>query len=717
MPRARNTGGPSPKVQPQQAWQGEAAADEPRSRKGETWWKVPRGGDGETKKKLASLVTEAARTLRETPYEQRRLAMWQSNIQMFNDDPDGVYTLAPTQYFTALSKDQRVSRNVVRATVEAAQAMICASKVRPFFQTFDGTYNSRQKAEGLNRWMAGVFHENRVPKLAETVMRDAMIGDVGFFRITEKPVVLADDQARIRKAVKAGEELPEVPIKHRVLVERAFPWDVMIPTAEVMRGWHQWRLLYEPKHWDRASTVARWVDSRSDRDFEAHGGSDRETLRKAIESADAWDGTNSIWPIDEMGKDLIEVFEVWKGPSFEGAADGRHVLVVGDAVVFDVPWWHWQLPFVGVVWRADTMGVLGRGIVDGVRGKQQLVNMMNKSIDKNIRLLAAPKWAVKEGSKVKPAHLGDNRPGVQVNYVDTPPTPLTIQPVPQEVFMRLRDVIQSAFEDEGISQAIAEASKPPDVESGLAIRRVVEVGKRRLALQQGGYDDMHIELAYGVIDRAQEILEDEGSYPVKAYGSLSGDASLVDLKDVMLSRDAMTIRCAPSNALSDVPGERVADVEAYQRIGLMKDPQTLADQFGFMPDLEASLDLVRSPKLAIEKQLDDVVEGRGYPDNPTVFDENMNKALAMQLAVERWNFLARFNDTEDSRQRISDYMQSIVNVDKLPSTAAPQPPGPMPGAPPPGMPGAPGAPPPVAPMPMAPPPGLTPPPQMPAPPA
>ena len=689
MARPRNTGGARANtVAPVPATRLDSSL--PKSKQGETWYTVPKG----EQEKLAVLAQDAVRSQRATAYEQGRLGMWREHMQYYNDDNGFWFQYGQNPLAGAV---ERVSRNVCRSVVDAAQAMICASQPKPFVQTFDGSWSSQQKAEGLNRWLRGLFVGNKVHRLAEDVTKDAMIGDSGFFRVTEVPYVDEKDREKVRKALKNDEKLPEYTIKRRVGFERARPWDVVIPPAEVFRGWHQWRLLYEVKHWDRMSAITLWCLNRSDEQIKAQNGSPREDLRKALETAAAWDGENAVW-IDEMGTDLIEAYELWKGPSFDGAADGRHVLVINNAVVFDVPWWHFALPFVGIVWRTDPLAVLGRGIVDGVKGKQQTISANIRAVNKNLRLLAAPKWAYEAGS-ITPAHLADNRSGTQVKVKPGMkyPQALSMTPVNQEQFFWIKSEIEAAYEDEGISQAVAEATKPPDVESGLAIRRVVEVGKRRLALQQGAFDEMFVDLTYAAVDRAVDILDDEGSYPIKAYGSLDGDRTIVDLKDVNLSRDVVTFQVMPSNALSDVPGERVADIQAYQQIGLLKDPRALAQLLGGIPDFQAELDLLRAPKDAIQKQLEDVLAGK-----QAALDENMDPVLARQIALATWNFLAKFNDTETERARISDYMTSITNVEQRMPSETPAPPMPPAGA----------APPPAGP-PMAPPPGLAPPPMQP----
>lgn len=681
-----------------------------------TWYVQPRGPEGEVDKH----VTDAVAALRSTSYHANRLQMWRDNLSLYNDDLGYYYRqdqhpLSPTT--------ERMSMNVCRSVVDTAMAILTASQPKPFFQTFDGSYGSARRAEGMNKWMQGVFYENHVRRNSRAIARDCMIGDIGFYRVTERYSLGERDKKRVREAFEAGEKHPDdVKLSRRVALERAFPWDVLVPEAESRRGWHHLRTMYQCLQVDKETLLAHFVHSRSDDQLRADGAYPRADLIDAIENAETWDGTDGVI-VGELDSDLVEVVEAWHTPSYDGATDGRHVLAINGAVLFDVPWWRMRFPFVPMVWTENVEGVLGRGIIGDIKHIQQSINQQVRAIEKQMRLLAAPKWAVPVGANVKQAHLADNRAGVQVKFTgNVPPTMLHMQPVTQEQFLWLRELREAAFELPGVSQAIAEANKPADVESGIAIRRIVEMGKQRFTLRSGGYEEMHVELANAVVDAAESILDEDGEYKVKAFGASAGDRVIVDLKDVHLERDLYVTQCAPVNALSDVPGERIQDIISYQQIGMMLDPQQVAEAVGFNPDTQGVLSEMTAPLRAVQADIDAMINGEHR-----VPDETMDPVLARKhtlLAIQR---LRPYADTLDAQMRLRTYLSQIAMPEALPPgmPPPPMPPGlppvppgmPPPGMMPPGGPVPPPAPPPMPPMPPPMPPGPMGPPPLAQPPA
>lgn len=645
-----------------------------------TWHHQPRGPEGE----LDKHVCDAVAALRSTSYQSNRLQMWRDNLSIYNDDV-GFYYRQEQNPLTPTT--ERVSMNIARSVVDTAVSILCTQQPKVFFQTFDGSFSSKRRAEGLNKWTQGVFYECGVRKKSREIARDAMVGDAGFYRITTKKYLEPKDKKAVRKAYEAGEEIPQVRLRQKVSLERALPWDVLIPEGEARRGWEHLRTMYQALQIDRDTLRAVFVDGRTDKELEQDGASSREVLLDAIDKVAAWDGSDGVLA-GEYDTDLVEVYEAWHTPSYDGALDGRHALVIPGAVLFDVPWWRTRFPFVGMVWTSNLEGVLGRGIISDVRNLQQSVNQQVRAIEKQMRLLAAPKWLIPINANVKPLHLADNRAGVQVKYAGgQPPQLVTMQPVTQEQFLWLREMRQAMFELPGVSQAIAEAAKPTDVESGLAIRRVVDLGKQRFSVRTGEYEDVHVNLSHGMLDVAEDILEQEGEYKVKAFGTGAGDRVIVDLRDVHMERDEFVIQAAAMNALSDVPAERIADIQALQGVGVFQDPVAVAEAVGVSPDLQGMVFDLTAPRDAILCDIDAMMQGE-----QRVPDDTQDPILTRQLALLALNRLRPYSDTKPAQRLIRQYIAQIKLPDTLPS-GLPSPPVPPPGAPmPPGAPTPPGPP-------------------------
>src|SRR6185369_8192960 len=89
-----------------------------------------------------------------------------------------------------------------------------------------------------------------------------------------------------------------------------------------------------------------------------------------------------------------------------------------------------------------------------------------------------------------------------------PPTTDVVNAIPTELLNHPYNLKRDAFEQIGLSQAFATASKPAGLNSGEAQRVYEDVGTERLIVNGRMYESAHMELVWAIVAVKQEIAND-----------------------------------------------------------------------------------------------------------------------------------------------------------------------------------------------------------------
>ena len=96
---------------------------------------------------------------------------------------------AARQRLLASTSGQRanlITYNAVQSIVDTATSKIGETKPRPYFLTSGGNYKQQRKAKRLNKYVEGVFYENKTYDLTPQQFRDCAIDGDGFIHVFER---------------------------------------------------------------------------------------------------------------------------------------------------------------------------------------------------------------------------------------------------------------------------------------------------------------------------------------------------------------------------------------------------------------------------------------------------------------------------------------------------------------------------------------------------
>jgi hypothetical protein len=499
----------------------------------------------------------------------------------------------------------RISYNVVQSVIDTITAKIAKNKPKPYFLTSGGDYQTQRKAKKLNKFIEGIFHENKMYDLGTMTFRDGAVWGDGIVHVFDK----------------AG----------RVTVERVHPTEIWVDDIEGFYG--EPRQLHRTKNVDRQVLLAAFPK-----------------YRKEIETANAVraDDTGSYPNI----ADMITIRESWHLPSKEEGKDGRHMITIQTAVLLDEPWTKPFFPFARFQWCQRLYGYWGQGLAEQIQNLQLEINKLLWVIQRSFHLAGTFKVFLENGSKIVKEHLS-NDIGAIVNYTGTPPQYVTPQIVPPEIFQHLMTLKSAAFEQAGISQLSAASLKPAGLNSGKALREYNDIESDRFMTIGQAYEQFYIDVARLAVSVVKDIVEEQGNYEVSVPGKKFLDT--VDWKAIDLEDDQYVMQCYPVSSLPQDPAGRLQTVTEYIQAGFLSPRQgkRLLD----FPDLEKVEGLANAEEDYVARILDGIVDEGEYRAPEPFDDLQLCREMALEyyaqgkcngLEEARLELLRRFIDQVDT---------------------------------------------------------------------
>ena len=569
---------------------------------------------------LASQVLGAARAV-DTATSARRAQMLEAYC-LYGDE-----TALP-ENFIELRSQPSVTRNVLALATDTVVSEIVQTKPRPMFVTIGGDWLEQDRARKLTYFCDAEFDAANVQDLAEQAARDAVITGLGILRPRRDP----------------GDP-------SRVIVERIFPPNLLVDdrgAVDVLpRSFFVRHLL------DKWQLAELYPDEAP-----------------SIESAPTVDA--QAWYADgPRSQDIVEVIEAIHLPSKPGADDGRHALVIRDAVLFDAPYTYDEPPFCFVRAIKPLRRFWGLSLVQRAAPTQTELNRVLRRWNESLRLNATSLWFLNRQSRVVKAHMV-NQVGAIVEHDGPPPQQMTPAVMHPQVAAYIDACEARIFKLMGASELAAASLKPAGLNSGRALQVYNDSQSRRFISFERAYEQLFVDLAKWFVVLHREIADEYPDHEVIVSDGPSRKAT-IQWTDIDLDAQKYRARVFPASAFPTNPAAKIQMMQEMLASGVI-DQQSFYELALDVPDLESVRNRIVAPIELVHKRLAKMLVDNVYmPPEPT-----MDLALALRettLAIQR----AELEDVPE--ERVDLLRQFLTHVQLLQAQAAappPMPPGPMP---------------------------------------
>jgi hypothetical protein len=501
----------------------------------------------------------------------------------------------------------RPTMNVIQSCADTLISRITQSKPRPVFLTDNGDYKERNLAKKLNNFIQGEIYQTKAYRLGEIMLRDAAVLGTGCLKIFE--------------------------LENKVKLERVLLTELLVDPSEARDG--EPRQLYQLKLVDRDVLADLFPKFKSE---------------IALAEQAFYDNSGES---SRTVADQVMVIEAWHLPSGEDADDGMHMIACTSGTILDEPWDEDKFPFVFLHYSPRLVGFWGQGLSEQLMGSQLEINKLLMTMSQAINLVGVPRIFVEEGSKVSTPTINNNI-GAIVKYSGVKPIYEVAPCIPQEVYAQLERIIQRAYQQAGISQLAANAQKPAGLSSGTALREYDDLQSDRFASLVKRYDNVFVDLAYQIIDKAKKIAEREGSYTT-VYPGKKGRME-IDLPKVKLLDNPYIIQCFDSSSLPRDPAGRMQKIVEMMQSGLI-DPQEGRRLLDY-PDLEQVETLANASEERILQVLDEIIENGKY----TPPDQFMIIPLAEKLVSQYYNLYSQAKLEESKLEMLRNFFNQLEDL-------------------------------------------------------
>lgn len=599
------------------------------------WWTLK--GD-----EAAKSVTSTLQLLKES--QKPRAMSYVAGTRLYGN----VSALATTGYFMGVSTStvgtpgsrEKITYNVVQSATDTVTSKMAKNKPRPFFLSSGGNYRAHRKARRLNKFVDGVFYENKVYQLGPIIFRDGAVWGDGTVKVVDK--------------------------HGRVAFERVLPTEIFVDEVEALVG--QPRQMHHVRPCDRRKLAEMYPE-----------------YAKQIAAVDAV----QIDPGSQRANvsDMVLVRESWHLPSGPDADDGKHLLTIEDYAISDMePWEHDFFPFARFRWCPRLVGYWSQSLAEQLQPTQFELNRLKQSVQRAQYMASKSVTWIPKGSNV-PKEFINNADAVVIEYTGGRPPHREVYPiVPPEIYQEIEQLKREAFELAGISLLSATSQKPAGLDSKVALREFSDIESDRFRTIGQEYENFFIDLAKIALAMARDIAKKHGGkYVVKARGR--GSMEQVEWSDIALEEDDYGLECFPVSSLPRDPAGRLQTITEYAQAGYLtpREARRLLD----FPDLESVESLANAAEDWLVQCLDKIVD-EGKFTSPQPYND---LKLGRELALQYYNVGQAKGLEEDRLEMLRRWLMQIDAIEKKAAMAAAAQTPPQLSVLPGGMPGAPTAPP------------------------
>lgn len=457
--------------------------------------------------------------------------------------------------------DNRVTVNIIQSCVDTSGAKIASKKPEPMFLTENGDFDAQVKAKKLNKYVNGMFYDLNTYATTARCFKDGGVFGSGLYHVY---------------SMNGG-----------IHGERVFPNEIIVDDEDAFYGTP--RTLYRVKSIDKETLKAAFPKFTSE-----------------IEAAPAV--RNQYDQISSRYSQRIQIVEAWhlavcgeKNGKKEVLIPGKHVLVIEGATLVENEWKRDSYPFAKYDYNPRLYGYWGQGIAEILTGKQLEINKLLRNIQLAHYFCSTPIWMKELGSKVLDSHL-NNRIGNILTYKGVRPTLETFRSVNPELYQHLMWLIQTCYEEVGISQLAASSKNPLGANaSGKALSTFNDFETERFALIGQQWEQFHMDIGKLMIEEAKDLYKTQNvNLSVKAENGAFVEK--IKFSDIDLEESKYVMKVFPVSSFSSTPAARFQEVTEGIQAGLI-DPQDGIELLNF-PDIQNKTNL----KLARRKLVQDLME-------------------------------------------------------------------------------------------------------------
>lgn len=497
----------------------------------------------------------------------------------------------------------RLTYNVCQSVVDTITSKISKNKPKPMFLTSGGDYKMQRKAKKLEKFIDGVFYENKAHALGPIIFRDGCVSGDGIVHVFAKD--------------------------GRVKYERVIASELYVDWVD---GFYN-----EPRQIHRVKNIDRNVLLDA---FPNH-----KTLIGNANSASA-----ELIGVVQNVSDQVTVIESWHLPSGIDAGDGLHTINITEGNLFEEKWDKPYFPFAKFSWCKRMYGYWSQGLVEQSQNIQLEINKILWVIQRSFHLAGSFKVFIENGSKVVKEHI-NNDIGVVVSYTGVKPEYVVPQIVPIEMYTQLQNLKDAAYEQAGISQLSASSQKPAGLDSGKALREYNNIESDRFMTVGQAYEAFFLDLARLSVDCAKEIYESDKTFKVKVPGTKF--IKTIDWKEVDLEDDEYVLKMFPVSSLPSEPAGRLATIQEYIQAGFIN-PRTGRKLLDF-PDLEQVEDLANSAEDYLNEILEKIIDDGLFTPPEPYDDLGLARELALQYYAQ-----GKCNGLEEEKlDMLRDFMDQL----------------------------------------------------------
>lgn len=597
--------------------------------------KDPRWWLAEGAEELARHALEAARDVSDATRERQDAIL--AAFCMYGDSS----ALSGMSEAFERNDDGEITRNVLATATDTILSEVTQTRPRPMFVTIGGTWFDQQRARKLTHFCDALFSANDVHDLAEQATRDALITGLGILRPYICPIT-----------------------KKRVRIERIFPGHFLVDD----RG----AVSVVPRCYYVRHLVDRW-----------HLAEIYPEHREVIEQDQGVDAM--AWYADvHRSRDVVEVIEAIHLPSRADKSDGRQVLVIKDAVLFDEPYEHDDPPFAFVRAIKPVSQFWGASLLMRAAPTQAELNKLLVRIQEAQHLLSVPLIFLPRQCGVTKAHL-TNGIGNCIDFDGpTPPVFYTPTAMGPEVYQYAEVLESKIYQQFMVSELSAKSVIPRGMgdASGRALQVYNDVQSRRFIGLERGFEGLHTTLALLVVRLEKQIANDHPDHEV-AYAD-GGRTDLIKWSEIEIDDDRYRCDVFPASAFPRNPAAKIQMLQGMLSDGTI-DLQAFYELALDVPDLEAIRNRIVAPIELIHKRLAEILYNGHYLAPEPYMD--------LKLALKEAALIAQRAEIEGApEERLEDVRLFMADCKALmkqlaAEEAASAPPGmpPMPpGMPPPG---------------------------------
>lgn len=456
-----------------------------------------------------------------------------------------------------------IDENVVATNVDTVSAVVAATEIRPRVQTDGADWQTQRTARELELYGEGLLKE---------------------FEVHQKC------GAGFKEAAKKGTGLNFVQVKNgKPCVEAVLIDNILVDDTETEQGGEAVTLFRVERAYSKSELIAEYPKFEK----EIMAASARHDRR----------GTTSTLRRDTG--DEITVIHVWRRKV--GKAAGRYVKCIDGADLEDKPYNKPYFPCARIVWSERRRSFYGISLAERIAGHQRTLNRRNWQIQRMLDQNASrTTWLrpADAGVRVQSVgHLGTTAV-IRGDYpqVDTPPM------VNAELYKSREDLRASAGEESGVSRMAAYATKPPGIESGVAMREFRDITTQRFATQEKAFESFVLDTLWLLYEVCKEL----GAAAPKMTRRAQFGGGTIEWKDVDL-RD-VRVQLAAASTLARTPAGRQQTVLEWAQAGVISMDE--ARRLMRHPDLERSMSLYTAAMESVEADLYRISKGEARVPGP-----------------------------------------------------------------------------------------------------